>query len=124
MRKDSRADVRLFFLYPHRLQTSGSSITTETGRFDETTPPRLSNICIYTLASLPSPLSLQGVELTTHYHVLIDSKYIASGTPYYYVPQEDLEFGPLQQVNPSILDYNIILKITVPQIFNRAAKCS
>ena len=77
----------------------------ETGRFDKTMPPRLSNIYIHTLTSSPSPLSLQGVELTTHYLVLVDSKYIASGTPYYYVPQEDLEFGALQQVNPSIL-YN------------------
>jgi hemimethylated DNA binding protein len=48
----------------------------------------------------------KGVELTTHYHVLIDSKYIASGTPYYYVPQEDLEFGPLQQLRcPEVSEY-------------------
>ncbi|CAI8048688.1 F-box only protein 21 [Geodia barretti] len=48
----------------------------------------------------------KGVELTTHYLVLVDSKYIASGTPYYYVPQEDLEFGALQQLRcPEVSEF-------------------
>ena len=51
----------------------------------------------------------QGVELTTHYLVLVDSKFSASGTPYHYVPQEDLEIGPQQQVSPSISELTICI---------------
>ena len=55
---------------------------------------------------------LQGVELTTHYLILVDSKYTASGTPYHYVPQEDIELGPHQQVDPSKI--NAVIYGVVP----------
>jgi hemimethylated DNA binding protein len=48
----------------------------------------------------------KGVELTTHYLILVDSRYSASGVPYHYVPQEDLEPGPQQQLRcPEVAEY-------------------
>ncbi len=35
--------------------------------------------------------SMQHLITTPHYHILADSNYDASGTPYHYIPTEDLE---------------------------------
>ncbi len=34
---------------------------------------------------------MQHLTNTPHYHILVDSNYDASGTPYHYIPAEDLE---------------------------------
>ncbi len=34
---------------------------------------------------------MQHLITTPHYHILADSNYDASGTPYHYIPAEDLE---------------------------------
>ncbi len=40
---------------------------------------------------LPCYPPMQHLTNTPHYHILVDSNYDASGTPYHYIPAEDLE---------------------------------